>query len=152
MERGTVADTAGFNLTLNAGGATSGATDKAGGNLLLSSGISTGTGGSEIQFWTAPVSTTGTADNALTQKMVIDKAGNVGIGTTAPLKTLDVAGGGRFTGKASSTLTGTADPTASTTLVGTGTLFTTELVVGDRITVNAETRTCLLYTSPSPRD
>ncbi len=58
-----------------------------------------------------------------------------------PLKTLDVAGGGRFTGKASSTLTGTADPTVSTTLVGTGTLFTTELVIGDRITVNAETRT-----------
>lgn len=38
------------------------------------------------------------------------------------------------------TLTGTADPTASTTLVGTGTLFLTELVIGDQITVNGETR------------
>jgi len=90
MERGTVADTAGFNLTVNAGGATSGATDKAGGNLLLSSGISTGTGGSEIQFWTAPVAGTGTADNALTQKMVITTAGNVGIGTIAPSSLLHV--------------------------------------------------------------
>jgi len=44
-------------------------------------------------------------------------------------------------GPAASTLTGTADPTASTTLVGTGTLFLTELIVGDRITVNAEQRT-----------
>ncbi len=67
--------------------------------------------------------------------------GNVGIGTTAPLKTLDVAGSSRITGTTSSTLTGTADPTASTTLVGTSTLFTTELVIGDRITINAETRT-----------
>jgi hypothetical protein len=47
----------------------------------------------------------------------------------------------RVTATASSTLTGTADPTASTTLVGTGTLFLTELVTGDRVTVNAETRT-----------
>ena len=43
----------------------------------------------------------------------------------------------------SATLTGTADPTASTTLNGTSssTLFTKELQVGDRITVNGETRT-----------
>lgn len=67
--------------------------------------------------------------------------GNVGVGTIAPLKTLDVNGSGRFTGTASSTITGTADPAASTTLPGTSTLFLTELVVGDRITVNAETRT-----------
>ena len=38
------------------------------------------------------------------------------------------------------TLTGTADPTASTTLVGTSTLFLTELIVGDTIIVNGETR------------
>ncbi len=42
---------------------------------------------------------------------------------------------------ASSTLTGTADPAASTTLPGSSTKFLTELQIGDRITVNAETRT-----------
>ena len=74
-------------------------------------------------------------------RMTILSGGNVGIGTTSPLTRLDVAGSGRVTATASSALTGTADPTVSATLVGTGTLFTTELVVGDRITVNAETRT-----------
>lgn len=39
------------------------------------------------------------------------------------------------------TLTGTANPTASTTLIGTNTLFKTELVVGELITINNETRT-----------
>ena len=38
------------------------------------------------------------------------------------------------------TLTGSIDPTASTSVVGVGTLFTTELMVGDRITVSDETR------------
>ena len=37
-------------------------------------------------------------------------------------------------------LTGSIDPTASTAVVGVGTLFTTELAVGDRITVSGETR------------
>ena len=41
----------------------------------------------------------------------------------------------------SPTLAGTANPTASTTLVGTNTLFNTELAVGDVITINNETRT-----------
>ena len=72
----------------------------------------------------------------------IDATNNrIGIGTTAPLLTLDVAGSGRFTGTATSVLTGSIDPIASTTVTGVSTLFTTELVVGDRITVTAETRT-----------
>jgi hypothetical protein len=66
---------------------------------------------------------------------------NVGIGTTSPLLKLDVAGSGRFTGSATSVLTGSIDPAASTTVTGVGTAFTTQLVVGDRITVTGETRT-----------
>jgi flagellar hook protein FlgE len=38
-------------------------------------------------------------------------------------------------------LTGSIDPTASTTVTGVGTLFTKELAVGDQITVSGETRT-----------
>lgn len=46
--RVTTSNTAGTNLTLNSGGATSGATDKNGGDLLLLSGIATGNGGSNV--------------------------------------------------------------------------------------------------------
>jgi flagellar hook protein FlgE len=38
-------------------------------------------------------------------------------------------------------LTGSIDPTASTTVTGVGTAFTTELAVGDQITVSGEVRT-----------
>lgn len=44
MERHTTANTAGNALSVQAGGATSGATDKNGGGLVLAAGVSTGTG------------------------------------------------------------------------------------------------------------
>ncbi|MBI4457356.1 hypothetical protein HY633_00120, partial [Candidatus Uhrbacteria bacterium] len=67
--------------------------------------------------------------------------GNVGIGTASPVARLDLSGNLRTTGKATAVLTGSIDPIASTSVTGVGTLFTTELVVGDRITVSGETRT-----------
>ena len=42
--------------------------------------------------------------------------------------------------KAPFELTGTIDPAASVDVVGVNTLFTTELIVGDSITVSAETK------------
>ena len=76
-----------------------------------------------------------------------DEANNrLGIGTTAPILKLSVNGAGSFTGATTSVLTGSIDATASTAVVGVGTLFTTELVVGDRITVTGETRTVILIT------
>jgi hypothetical protein len=48
MELHTVANTAGNDLTIQAGGATAGSTNKAGGNLNLVSGISTGAGNSSV--------------------------------------------------------------------------------------------------------
>lgn len=62
-KRHTTSNTAGNNLTIQAGGATSGATDKAGGHLLLTTGISTGTGLSQIQLWAHKQGSTGTTDN-----------------------------------------------------------------------------------------
>lgn len=107
-ERHTTADTAGNDLTLKVGGATSGATDKNGGNLILSGGISTGTGTSQILFQTATAGTTGTTDRTPSTKMVIQGDGNVGIGTTAPANALHVLKAadaivGRFESASSST-------------------------------------------------
>jgi hypothetical protein len=50
VERETMAATAGRNLILKAGGAKSGSTDKDGGTLYLTGGLSTGQGGSDISF------------------------------------------------------------------------------------------------------
>ncbi len=71
LERHTTSNTAGNALTVLAGGATSGATDKNGGNLVLSAGTSTGTGTSSITLQTAPAGSTGTSDNAPTTKLTI---------------------------------------------------------------------------------
>jgi len=65
VERHTTANTAGVALTVQAGGATSAATDKAGGVLYLKSGIATGDGGSAIEFWTVAASQgAGTTDRS----------------------------------------------------------------------------------------
>lgn len=71
MERHTTANTAGNSLTLQAGGATSGATNKAGGKLILSSGIATGTNNSSVEIWTAAPGAAGTADRSPSVKLLI---------------------------------------------------------------------------------
>ena len=47
------------------------------------------------------------------------------------------------------TLTGSIDPAASTTVPGSGTAFTTELMIGDEILVTGETRTVSAIASPT---
>jgi hypothetical protein len=91
MERHTVTNTAGNNLTLQAGGATTSATDRAGGALMLSGGTATGTGSSSIGFFTATAGSTGTTDNVPSLKMTVLGNGNVGIGTATPQERLDIA-------------------------------------------------------------
>jgi hypothetical protein len=92
MERHTTTNTAGNNLTLQAGGATSAATDKSGGGLILSGGTATGTGTSTISFQTATAQgSTNTTDNAPATKMTILGSGNVGIGTTTPSNLLQIS-------------------------------------------------------------
>lgn len=83
MERNSTSDTAGNSLTVQAGGASSGGTNRNGGNLILSSGIATGSGTSQIQFQTATGTSSGTADRTPVTRMTIDGSGNVGIGAAA---------------------------------------------------------------------
>lgn len=81
---------AGNNLSISSGGAQSGSTNENGGNLILSSGVSTGSGSSSIQFQTNPAGTSGSADTTPTTAMTILGNGNVGIGTTNPAGKLSV--------------------------------------------------------------
>jgi hypothetical protein len=90
MVRETTASTAGNDLTIKAGGATSGGTNLNGGNLNLISGISTGTGSSGINFKIYEAGASGSSDNSSTTAMTINGAGNVGIGTTSPLSPLSI--------------------------------------------------------------
>ncbi len=71
MERNTTAATAGQGLTLHAGGAIAGTADLAGGNLTLSSGISTGSGSSSIIFQAASAGISGTTDRTPATAMTI---------------------------------------------------------------------------------
>ncbi len=88
----------GFNLTVQAGGAKSGESNMTGGDLLLNSGIATGSGSSNIYMQTATSGASGTADRNPTTKMTILGSGNVGIGTTTPSQLLHVNGNTRLNG------------------------------------------------------
>lgn len=72
MERHTTSNTAGNALTVQSGGATSAATDKAGGDLIALPGVSTGTGRSLIRLQNFfPATATGTADNTSVDREII---------------------------------------------------------------------------------
>jgi len=71
MERHTTANTAGNSLTVQAGGATSGATDKAGGDLILQPGVSTGSAESGVQVKGCVAGASGTADRTLTNAIQV---------------------------------------------------------------------------------
>lgn len=77
-------DAGGSDLRIQAGGSFAGGSNRAGGNLLLSSGISTGSTGSEIQFLTATNSGSGTTDRNPTLKAVINRSGFFGLGVSSP--------------------------------------------------------------------
>ncbi len=83
---GTAAD-----FTIKAGGAKSGASNAYGGNLWLSSGISTGSAGSNIYFQVYEPGATGAADNSATTAAQITSSGCFGIGSgVAPAAPLHV--------------------------------------------------------------
>lgn len=109
VERHATANTAGVSLTIGGGGATVGATDKAGGSLILQGGQSTGTGTSSVVIKAHRAGTTGTSDNATLDTLIearnrfvylgegqiiaVDSAnGRLGINTATPGARLEVVG------------------------------------------------------------
>jgi hypothetical protein len=84
MERNVTPNTAGNNLTLQAGGATSASTDKAGGTLIFRDGLGTGNSTfTSYQWYTSNATTSGTADQAQTVKMSLSSAGVLTLGSLA---------------------------------------------------------------------
>lgn len=79
--RHTTADTAGNSLTIRGGGATVGATNKAGGNLNLYPGVSTGSGTADTIIYAYPGIAAATTDNTAIDQLYVKSSG-VGIGTS----------------------------------------------------------------------
>ncbi|TSC93808.1 MAG: hypothetical protein CEN87_758, partial [Parcubacteria group bacterium Licking1014_1] len=122
MERNTTAATAGQGLTLSSGGAIAGTADLAGGNLTLQSGISTGSGSSDMFFQTATAGASATTDRTPTTKLTVRGNGNVVVGTGTALATDATAGflhiptsAGAQTGTPSADTTGTSPIVYDTT-------------------------------------
>jgi hypothetical protein len=74
IERKTTSSN-GYNFTLQAGGVKSGETNTNGGTLLLSSGISTGSGDSSIEIYTATAGASGTTDSIPNRKWLFSGNG-----------------------------------------------------------------------------
>ena len=94
MEREYTASTAGNNLTLSAGGATSGGSNLLGGNLILSSGITTGTGTSSVQFQAYPAAaSSGSGDNSAITAATLSASGSASSGQGTLATTIQSTGG-----------------------------------------------------------
>jgi collagen type VII alpha len=92
--RHTTTNTAGNSLSVISGGATSGATDKAAGDLVLRTGLSTGTGGSNVRIQTMTRAlSTGTSDNTATDRIIATSPKSVTNNSATTLATLTLASG-----------------------------------------------------------
>lgn len=83
MQRNPTAAQPGGNLSLSAGSPRVGETDQDGGDLVLSTGSSTGTGTAKVQVKAAPAGTTGTDGNAPVVALEVRGDGNVLAGPQA---------------------------------------------------------------------
>jgi len=83
MQRNPTAAQPGGNLSLSAGSPLAGETDQDGGDLVLSTGSSTGTGTAKVQVKAAPAGATGTDDNAPVVALEVRGDGNVLAGPQA---------------------------------------------------------------------
>lgn len=97
--RNVTANTAGNDLTIQAGGATVAATDKDAGMVVITPGISTGTGKSSVRIQSLTrAASTATADNTLEDRIIVPAVKNLtntaAIGLfEVSLPTLETAGG-----------------------------------------------------------
>lgn len=98
MERHTTSNTAGNSLTVSAGGATSGATNKNGGSLILSGGLATGAGDSDVLIKGYQNASQITLLTLNGDTGNVTAAGNVGIRTASPTAALEIndAAAGNF--------------------------------------------------------
>jgi hypothetical protein len=132
---------AGVDATTPGGTATE-VTIPGGSSLAIGTAITSATAGSVLFVGAAGVLA---QDNA---NFFWDDTNNrLGLGLTAPLDRLHIEGTLRGVGQASSVLTGSIDPTASTSVTGVGTAFLTGLYPGDRITVSGLSRNVLTIAS-----
>jgi hypothetical protein len=98
VNRMTTSNTAGVELDIFSGGATSGATNKAAGNLVLGTGLSTGSGGGQILLRAPTNNAASTTDNSLVNRVIVNgqvalTSGVAATLITIPLATLQMAGG-----------------------------------------------------------
>lgn len=144
--------TVGKNLTLQSGRGLSSGTDENGGDLVLASGITTGTGTSNIQFSLYPAGSTGTADNAALTALTVSATGL--IGTTAETTLQANAGsgsnqnGGGFT-LASGVSTGTGTSSISFSVYGAGGSGSTANTATTAMTIDSTGNVGIGTTSPA---
>lgn len=86
VERATASSTAGYDLTLSAGGATESGTDLAGGDVYIKAGTATGSGGSNIYLQTAGGGSSGTADVTPVTRLTIASDGSIQVATGGELR------------------------------------------------------------------
>jgi hypothetical protein len=99
MYRHTTANTAGNALTIESGGATSAATDKAAGDLVLKTGLSTGTGGANVRIQTMTRAlSTGTSDNTATDRIIVTSPKSLTNNSATNILSLTLAAGSTIGG------------------------------------------------------
>ncbi len=150
MERNTTAASPGNALTVQAGGATVGATDQVGGDLALAAGVGTGAGGSgNVRVQAGGAGASGTGDDTLVDRHIV-VARAKGLTLAAPgftsLASFAVPAGGIAGGRIHFTVRATdggsqiATQTGTISYVATANSITCTLVASDTLhlgTVNA---------------
>lgn len=98
MNRNITGATAGQGFTITAGGNTVGGANLDGGDLLLKSGISSGTGTSAVRLFAPPAAGSSAIDNAPLERLTILGSGFVGVGNITPAELLSLGTSGTTKG------------------------------------------------------
>jgi len=151
----TVTNTAsvGTLIVASGGASVTGGINNNNGNITNAGSITgigtnlTATGAVALQATAGSLTLSATGANIVTastngsERLRIDAIGDVGIGITNTLSRLTTKAQANFTA------TGTTTANASTTITGSGTIFTTELGLGDRISLSSSVGTFAFVTA-----